>query len=79
MDLSPAQISQLVCLLPKLENENLIFTGLPEEIMKPGRVYSPIQKDEVFVMEADFNVIREYVSQFMAGTWPTQPDEPTCP
>lgn len=78
-DLSPEQISQLVCLLPQVKRENLIFTSLPEEILKPGRVYSPIQKDEVFVMQADFDVIRDYAGQFMAGTWPTEPDEPTCP
>ncbi len=79
MDLSPEQISQLVCLLPKLKSENLIFTGLPEEIMTAGRIYSPIQKAEVSIMEADFDVIRDYTAQFMAGTWPTEPDEPTCP
>jgi LCP family protein required for cell wall assembly len=78
-DLSPEQISQLVCLLPQVKRENLIFTSLPEEILKPGRVYSPIQKDEVFVMQADFDVIRDYAEKFMAGTWPTEPDEPTCP
>ena len=78
-DLSPEQISQLVCLLPQVKRENLIFTSLPEDILKPGRVFSPIQKDEVFVMQADFDVIRDYAEKFMAGTWPTEPDEPTCP
>ncbi|MDP1222839.1 hypothetical protein, partial [Klebsiella pneumoniae] len=40
-DLSLEQISQLACLLPQLKNENLIFTSLPDEIMSPGRVFSP--------------------------------------
>lgn len=78
-DLSPEQISQLICLLPQVKSENLIFTGLPEEIMKPGRIYSPIQKSEVFIMEADFEVIRDYVTRFSAGEWPDQPSEPSCP
>jgi LCP family protein required for cell wall assembly len=78
-DLSLEQLSQLACLAPKLKQENLLFTSLPEEIMSPSRVYSPQQKDYVFVMDADFNVIRDYVAQFMAGTWPTEPEEPTCP
>ena len=78
-DLSPEQLAQLACLAPHLQRENLLFTGLPGEIMSPGRVYSPQQKNEVFIMEADINVIRDYVRQFMAGTWPNQPDEPTCP
>jgi len=78
-DLSPEQLTQLACLAPHLKRENLLFTSLPAEILSPGRVFSPQQKNETFVMEADFNVIREYVSKFLAGTWPTEPDEPTCP
>lgn len=78
-DLSPEQLAQLACLAPKLSSENLVFTGLPEEIMTPGRVYSPQQKNNVFIMEADFDVIRDYVSQFLAGTWPSKPGQPTCP
>jgi len=78
-DLSPEQFSQLACLAPKLKRENLLFTSLPEEILTPGRVYSPQQKDNTFIMQADYDVIRDYVSQFMAGTWPDKPNEPTCP
>ncbi|MCI0519032.1 MAG: LCP family protein [Chloroflexi bacterium] len=78
-DLSLEQLSQLACLAPYLKRENLIFTGLPAELFTPGRVYSPQQKAETFVMEADFEVIRDYVQRFVAGEWPSQPDEPTCP
>ena len=78
-DLSLEQLTQLACLAPSLKKENLLFTSLPAEIMTPGRVYSPQQKNEVFIMEADFAVIREYVSKFLAGSWPSEPDEPTCP
>lgn len=78
-DLSPEQLAQLACLAPRLKRENLIFTSLPQEIFTPGRVFSPQQKDNTFVVEADYDVIRDYVDQFLAGTWPTEPDEPTCP
>lgn len=78
-DLSPEQLSQLACLVPKLKSENLLFSSLPEEILSPGRVFSPQQKDEVFIMDADFDVIRDYLAQFMAGTWPREPNKPTCP
>jgi LCP family protein required for cell wall assembly len=78
-DLSPQQFAQLACLVPKLRSENLIFTGLPDEILTPGRINSPQQGDSTYILEADFDVIRDYVSQFMAGTWPSEPDEPTCP
>jgi anionic cell wall polymer biosynthesis LytR-Cps2A-Psr (LCP) family protein len=78
-DLSPEQLAQLACLAPRLKRENLIFTSLPQEIFTPSRVFSPQQKDTTFVVEADYDVIRGYVEQFLAGTWPTEPDEPTCP
>jgi LCP family protein required for cell wall assembly len=78
-DLTPEQLSQLACLLPNVSRENLIFTSLPDEILSPGRVYSPQLKNETFVMKADYDVIREYVSRFMAGEWPNEPDEPSCP
>lgn len=78
-DLSPNEISQLACLAPRLKSENLLFTSLPEEILSPGSVYSPQQKDNTFVMQADFDIIRDYVDRFMQGTWPDKPNEPTCP
>ena len=78
-DLSLEQIGQLACLAPRLKRENILFTSLPEEILTPGRVYSPQQKNETFVMQADYEVIRDYTTRFMSGTWPSEPDEPTCP
>ena len=76
-DLSLEQLSQMACLLPYLKKENLVFTGLPEEIMKPGRAYNPQMGKTTFVMDVDFQVIREYVSQFLAGTWPVEGGEAT--
>jgi LCP family protein required for cell wall assembly len=78
-DLSPEQFSQLACLAPKLRRENLLFTSLPQEILDSGTIYSPILKNSTYIVEADFDVIGDYVAQFMAGTWPDQPKEPTCP
>jgi len=78
-DLSLEQLSQMACLLPYLEKENLLFTGLPEEIMQPGRVTNPQTGITTFVMDVDFEVIRDYVSQFLAGTWPVEGGEgSTC-
>lgn len=78
-DLSPSQIGQFACLLPKIKRENILFTSLPQELFTPGRVYSPMQKDDTFILNADYNVIRDYISRFEAGTWPDQPKEPSCP
>ncbi len=78
-DLSLEQLSQLACLAPQLSKENVIFTGLPEEILKPGRAFDDIHNYETFIYEADFDVIRDYVGRFLSGEWPNQPQEPSCP
>lgn len=78
-DLSLEQMSQLACLLPNLGRENLIFTGLPQEIFEYGYIYSPQMRAETFAVQADQEVVRDYVSQFIEGTWPAQPKEPSCP
>jgi LCP family protein required for cell wall assembly len=78
-DLSPKQLAQLACLVPKLDSENLIFTAIPEDLLSPGRVYSPQQKAETYVLKADYNLIREVINQFMAGTLVSESDGVSCP
>jgi len=78
-DLSLAQLSQLACLAPQLKPENLIFTGLPEELLQPSRAFDPYLNNRTFIFDADFEAIGELTAQFMQGTWPTEPDEPSCP
>ena len=78
-DLSLEQLAQLACLVPKLDSENLVFTGIPEELLTQGRVYSPQQKAETFVWEADYDVIRDIISQFLAGALVSESEGPSCP
>jgi LCP family protein required for cell wall assembly len=78
-DLSPEQLLQLACLVPSLEPENLIFTGIPEELLTPGRVYSPQQKAETFIWEIDDEVIHEIIEEFKAGTLVSDSEGASCP
>jgi LCP family protein required for cell wall assembly len=80
-DLSLEQIIQLACLLPKIKGENLIMTGLPEELLTASRQYDPMLKGNTFIFDADFEKIRSLMADFQSGTWPTpEPDSgPTCP
>jgi len=77
-DLSLEQMSQLACLLPKIESENLIFTGVPKDILEHKRVYSTQMRNETYATIAEMEVLRDYVYHFKAGTWPEKPDEPSC-
>jgi anionic cell wall polymer biosynthesis LytR-Cps2A-Psr (LCP) family protein len=73
-DFSPEQISQLACLAPKLESKNVTFISFPQELFKNTRMYDPTLKKEVFIFDVDFNILRDYVTQFNQGTWPPAED-----
>lgn len=73
-DLSLSQMTQLACLLPALTSEDLIFESVPESLLVGGR-----NSLGSYVLTADEAAVRDLVASFTAGTWPTEPDEPTCP
>jgi len=73
-DLSPAQLASLVCLGPMIRAENLRFASLPEELLTQTR-----NAEGSFVLEPDEEALRALVQSFVAGTWPTEPDQPSCP
>jgi len=78
-DLSPEQLTQMACLVPKLDSENLVFTSISEDLLTPARVYSPQQKTTTFIYEADIDIIRDIINQFLAGTLVSESDGTSCP
>jgi LCP family protein required for cell wall assembly len=71
-DLSPEQLSQLACLGTKLPSDNIVFATFPAEYFKQARQYDPLFKKRVFVWEVDFKILRNYITRFNEGAWPTQ-------
>lgn len=69
-DLSPAQMSQMACLLPKLSDENIIFGGIPQEELTQSRQWDERQGYNTFVWGIENDVVRDYMKRFEAGTWP---------
>jgi LCP family protein required for cell wall assembly len=72
-DFTPEQLSQLACLGTKLPMENIAFSSFPEELFKQSRIKPDPYFDNpkgTFVWDVDFNILREYVTRFNAGTWP---------
>lgn len=69
-DLSPAQLSQMACVGTQLEPQNIVFASFPMELFKQGRVYDPVFDKRIYILEADFDSMRDYVARFQAGTWP---------
>jgi LCP family protein required for cell wall assembly len=70
-DFTPEQLGQLACLATKLPLENIAFASFPEELFSGTRVYDPVFEKRVFIWDADFNILRDYVNQFNTGAWPT--------
>ncbi len=76
-DLSPQQISQLACLATtKLEAKDITFVSFPTSLLTGARTYDIGMDKDLFVWEADFNILRTYVSVFNTGNWPLMPPVP---
>jgi LCP family protein required for cell wall assembly len=73
-DLSPAQLASLACLGPQIQAENLRFASIPEDLMTGMR-----NAEGSYVLAADEQTLRALVQDFLAGRWPNEPDQPSCP
>ena len=70
-DLSPAEISQLVCLAGMLDyKEDLSFVTLPEEMMAEQMVYDPVRGLNTSALVGDNDRIRQLMSDFDQRLWP---------
>lgn len=47
-----------------------MFAGFPIEEFKVDKMYDPQLKATTSVLDADFNVLRDYIDRFQQGTWP---------
>ena len=69
-DLTPEQLTQLACIGTKLEGADITFISFPQELFEGTRVYDPVFDGRVFIWDVDYDVLRDYVNRFNAGTWP---------
>lgn len=69
-DLSPEQINQLACLANQMNGSDIVFASFPVELFKNKKIYDPQLKATTQILDVDFNVLREYISEFQQGTWP---------
>ena len=76
-DLSPAQITQLACLTPYLSSENVLFARLPSDELVAKSIVNPNSQNNArtSILEVNRDHIRQYIADFLAGTWPPPPEE----
>jgi LCP family protein required for cell wall assembly len=69
-DLSPSQISQLVCIGQSVVKENITTVAFPDEMFKSGSIYDPYRQVYTYILDVDYSELRSYFEDFMLGTWP---------
>lgn len=72
-DLSPSDISELVCLGQLLTSDKITTVAFPEEMFASARTYDPYREVYTFTFDVDNIQLRAYVADFMDGTWPVEP------
>jgi len=72
-DFTPAQLGQLACLGTKLPRQNIILTSFPPELFTQARQFDPVFDKDLSVLDADFDVLRDYSTRFQSGVWPQPP------
>jgi LCP family protein required for cell wall assembly len=71
-DLNPRSISQLLCLRRNIDSEKIDFLSFPDGLFESARVRDRVLGN-TSILEADFDVLADYVKKFSDGTW-RQPD-----
>lgn len=69
-DLSPEQINQLACLATQMNGTNVVFASFPIELFKNKKVFDPQLGATTSTLDADYNILRDYIQRFQQGTWP---------
>ena len=69
-DFTPEQLGQFACLATKLPGENILLASFPGELFKTTRVFDPVFDKRISIVDADFEILRDFVTRFQAGTWP---------
>ena len=69
-DLSPSDLSTLLCIGGSLPRDGINMLAFPEQLFSSGHMYDPYRQVNTYILEVDFNQIRENLADFMNGIWP---------
>lgn len=69
-DFTPEQLAQLACLGTQMPPENISLISFPSELFTQTREYDPVFDKRIAILDADFNILRNYVANFHNGSWP---------
>lgn len=69
-DLSPEQINQLACLATQMNGADVVFASFPIKLFKSAKQYDTQLGDTTSILDADKNILRDYIQRFQLGLWP---------
>lgn len=69
-DFTPEQLGQLACLATRMPPENILLASFPGDLFKQTRVFDPVFDKRLAIVDADFEILTDFVTRFQAGTWP---------
>jgi hypothetical protein len=69
-DLSPEQINQLACLATQMHGGDVVFASFPIRLFSNAKQFDPQLGDTTSILDADKNVLRDYIDRFQLGLWP---------
>ena len=73
-DLSPEQLNQLACLANQMNGQDVAFASFPIELFTNAKQYDPQLRNTTAILDADKDVLRDYINRFQLGLWP-DPDQ----
>jgi hypothetical protein len=50
--------------------ENIVLAGFPGSLFNQTRVYDPVFEKRISILEADFDILTDFVMRFQLGAWP---------
>lgn len=71
LDLSPAEISQLLCLLGRIDfEEDVVFAAFPNGTFQQSWAYDPVRGVNTSILAVDKEELRRILADFQEGIWP---------
>jgi len=71
MDLTPNEVSNILCLLSKIDSkEDITFLDFPIDLLEEKRVYDEVQEHNVYVLDPDLNAVVKFLDKFQKGIIP---------
>ncbi len=75
-DLSPGDITSLICIMKEISKDNIKADSFPYEMFTATTTYDENRNVSTFIYEVDNTKLRAMITEFMNGIWPMPKENP---